>query len=66
MSSQFLESIFDSQRCDSQFAYFCFFVLLVFLAYTFAEGVRDELNNRMAEAELLELKQRQRSNTGKP
>lgn len=42
----YLESLFANSHCDSQFAYFCLFMLLAFLFYTFAEGVLEELNTR--------------------
>jgi hypothetical protein len=42
----YLEAMFANSRCDSQFAHFCLFVLLVFLFYSFAEGVLEELNKQ--------------------
>ena len=44
-NQSYLESLFANSRCDSQFAYFCFFVLLMFLFYTFAEGVLEKLKD---------------------
>lgn len=42
----YLEAMFAASQCDSQFAYFCLFVLLIFLFYSFCEGVLDELNKQ--------------------
>lgn len=41
--TQLLEALFERSHCESQFAYFCLLVLYIFLAYSFAQGVLDEL-----------------------
>ncbi len=41
-----LEAMFANTKCDSQFAHFCLFVLLVFLFYSFAEGALEQLNKQ--------------------
>ena len=39
-----LEWIFEDTHCDSQFAHFCLFLMLLSLLYSFITGVKEQLD----------------------
>ena len=39
-----LEWIFEGPHCDSQFAHFCLFLMLLSLLYSFITGVKEQLD----------------------